>query len=57
MSAAPKDTTKRHRHDVGKVDHGPHSTEMVTRAIQFVLGAAIAGSAGLVVYAVVLMIR
>jgi hypothetical protein len=39
------------------VDHGPHSTETVTRAIQLVLGAAILASVGLAVYAITLMVR
>jgi hypothetical protein len=49
------DPTKRHRHDVGAVDHGPKSTVDITRGIQGVLGLAILATAGLVVYAVVLV--
>jgi hypothetical protein len=48
------DPTKRHRHDVGAVDHGPRATAAITRGVQGVLGLAIAGTLGLVIYAVVL---
>jgi hypothetical protein len=51
-----KDPTKRHRHDVGAVDHGPRSTEGITRGIQGVLGLAILATALLVAYVVVLAI-
>jgi len=51
-----KDPTKRHRHDVGAVDHGPESTEGITRGIQGVLGLAILATVGLVVYALVVAI-
>ena len=57
MTSEPKDPRKRHRHDVGDVDHGPVTTELTTRAIQLVLGAAILASVGLAGYAVVLMVR
>lgn len=57
MAAAEKQPDKKHRHDIGEVDHGPHSTELVTKAIQIVLGAAVVGSAALVIYTVVLMVR
>jgi hypothetical protein len=49
------DPTKRHRHDVGAVDHGPKSTEEITRGIQGVLGLAILGTLALVLYAVVVV--
>jgi hypothetical protein len=45
------DPKKKHRHDVGAVDHGPTSTERTTRAIQLVMGLAILLSAALLVYA------
>jgi hypothetical protein len=48
------DPTKRHRHDVGAVDHGPVSTAAITRGIQGVLGLAILGTLGLTIYAIVL---
>jgi hypothetical protein len=50
----PRDPTKRHRHDVGAVDHGARTTEPITRGIQGVLGLAILGTLGLTVYAIVL---
>jgi hypothetical protein len=49
-----KDPTKRHRHDVGLVDHGPKTTEAITRGVQGVLGLAIAATLALVGYAVYL---
>jgi hypothetical protein len=51
VSAEGKDPNKKHRHDVGAVDHGPVQMESTTRTIQVMLGAAIALSAALVVYA------
>jgi hypothetical protein len=54
---AGHDPRKKHRHDVGLPDHGAVSTEGVTRAIQGVLLLLIAGSAALVVYAVVVAAR
>jgi hypothetical protein len=52
-----RDPKKKHRHDVGLPDHGAVATEGVTRAIQGVLMLLIAGSAALVVYAVVVAAR
>ena len=40
----------KHRHDIGHPDHGAKSTELVTRGIQFALGAAIVGTVALVIY-------
>jgi hypothetical protein len=54
---AGRDPKKKHRHDVGQPDHGAVATEGVTRAIQGVLLLLIAGSAALVVYAVVVAAR
>lgn len=56
MSARDKDPNKKHRHDIGDVEHGAHSTELVTKAIQIVLGVAVLGSAGLVIYTVLRMV-
>lgn len=47
----PRDPSKRHRHDIGAVDHGPQMTEQVTHGIQIVLGLCLAATAGLVLYA------
>jgi hypothetical protein len=55
-SSGGKDPARRHRHDVGAVDHGPRSTEPITRGIQGVLGLAIAATLALVVYVVVLAV-
>ena len=52
-----KDPDKKHRHDIGAVDHGAHSTERVTRAIQVVLGTTVLASCGLVIYAITLIAR
>ncbi|HWM85941.1 MAG TPA: hypothetical protein VNO33_08880 [Kofleriaceae bacterium] len=54
---AGRDPKKKHRHDVGQPDHGAVSTEGMTRSIQGLLLLLIAGSAALVVYAVVLAAR
>ena len=51
------DPKRKHRHDVGAPDHGPVSTEPLTRSIQSLLLLLIAASAALAVYAVVLAIR
>lgn len=48
--SAHNDPEKKHRHDVGDPDHGAASTEPMTRAIQFVLGGAILGTAVLLVW-------
>jgi hypothetical protein len=45
------DPNKKHRHDVGAVDHGPISTERTTRSIQIVMGLSILLTAALLVYA------
>jgi hypothetical protein len=50
MSAA-HGTDKKHRHDVGAPDHAAVTTEGVTRTIQVILGACIALSAILMIYA------
>jgi hypothetical protein len=54
---AGRDPKKKHRHDVGMPDHGAVSTEGITRAIQGIMLLLIAGSALLVVYAVVVAAR
>lgn len=51
VSAEGKDPNKKHRHDVGDVDHGPVRHEGTTRTIQVLLGTTIALSAALAVYA------
>ena len=45
------DPNKKHRHDVGAVDHGPTSTERTTKAIQVVMGTSIALTIALLIYA------
>ena len=50
------DPRKKHRHDVGAPDHGPVSTEPLTRSIQSLLLLLIAASVALTVYAVFLAI-
>lgn len=57
MSDGGHDPRKKHRHDVGLPDHGPVSTEGVTRALQGLLLLLIAASAALVVYAIALASR
>lgn len=52
-----KDPAKRHRHDVGAVDHGPKATEAITRGIQGVLGLVIIATLGLFGYVVYLAAR
>jgi hypothetical protein len=44
------DPTKKHRHDIGRPDHGAVATESVTRTIQALLGLIIVASAALVIY-------
>jgi hypothetical protein len=51
------DPRKKHRHDVGLPDHGPVSTERVTRALQGLLLLLIAAAGALVLYAVALASR
>lgn len=55
MSNPDKDPNKKHRHDVGAVDHGAISAEETTRSIQVILGLCIASSIALVIYTVVQM--
>jgi len=50
--SAGRDPKKKHRHDVGLPDHGPVTTEGVTRAVQGLLLLFIAASAALAVYAI-----
>lgn len=45
------DPTKKHRHDIGRPDHGAVAVEPVTRTIQVLLGLCIVASAALMVYA------
>jgi len=52
--AEGKDPDKKHRHDVGDVDHGPLRTERTTKSLQGILGLCIFASAGLAVYAIAL---
>ena len=54
MASAGGDPRKKHRHDVGHPDHGPVTTEPVTRAIQALLLVLIAGVCALAAYALVL---
>jgi hypothetical protein len=51
------DPRKKHRHEVGLPDHGPVSTERLTRAIQGLMLLLIAATGALVIYAVVLASR
>ena len=51
MSKSEKDPSKKHRHDIGAVDHGPSSKAETTRAIQVILGMCIVSSAALTIYA------
>jgi hypothetical protein len=48
-----RDPEKKHRHDIGSPDHGPISDDPRTRNIQVVLGLWIAGTLGLVAFAVI----
>lgn len=50
------DPSLRHRHDIGEVDHGAHTTERVTKNLQGILGALILMTIGLIVYAMVLAV-
>ena len=45
------DPNKKHRHDIGAVDHGPHSTERTTKSIQVVIGTSIALTIAFTIYA------
>lgn len=51
------DPKKKHRHDVGMPDHGPVSTEGLTRAIQGFLLLLLAATGALVIYAIALASR
>jgi hypothetical protein len=51
------DPKKKHRHDVGLPDHGPVSTEGLTRAIQGLLLLLLAATGALVIYAIALASR
>ncbi len=51
MDETEKDASKKHRHDIGLPDHGPHRTEPVTRTIQGLMGVALVLAALLLVYA------
>ena len=55
MSNPEKDPNKKHRHDVGAVDHGALSAEETTRSIQVILGLCIASCIALVIYSIVQM--
>ncbi len=49
--SAELDPNKKHRHDIGAVDHGPESTERTTRSIQVVMATAILFSIALLFWA------
>lgn len=49
-----RDPSKKHRHDIGMPDHGPVSTENLTRGLQGLMLLLIAASAALAIYAVAL---
>jgi len=51
------DPKKKHRHDVGLPDHGPVSTEGLTRSLQGLLLLLIAAAGALVIYALALASR
>ena len=53
MSSEQLDPTKKHRHDIGEIDHGPETASDITRGIQLILGAAIVFTAVVMVYALV----
>lgn len=53
MRDRDKDPTKKHRHDVGEVDHGPESGAEPTRVLQVMLGICIVASAALALYALI----
>ena len=55
VSSQDKDPTKKHRHDIGAVDHGALSDEETTRSLQVLLGLCIVASFALVIYSVVHM--
>lgn len=51
MATLGETPQKRHRHDGGDVPHGTDAHEGITRAIQYLLGMWIVGSAAVVIYA------
>ncbi|GAB4542967.1 MAG: hypothetical protein Tsb0020_55100 [Haliangiales bacterium] len=51
MSHADKDPDKKHRHDIGDVDHGPVYATNTTRTLQVLLAMWIVGSALITIYA------
>lgn len=57
MTTTAGDPKKKHRHDVGMPDHGPVSTERLTRSLQGLLLLLIAAAGALAIYAVALASR
>jgi hypothetical protein len=55
VSSETRDPTKKHRHDVGQVDHGATSGASTTRSIQTVLALWVFLSLALVVFAITRM--
>lgn len=51
MTTEGKDPTKKHRHDVGAIDHEPQTSLGTTRGLQVILGGCILFTAVLLVYA------
>ncbi len=47
-----KDPKKKHRHDIGEVDHGPKTTVEVTSVLQGLMAAWILATAVLLILAV-----
>ncbi|WP_428262564.1 hypothetical protein [Haliangium sp.] len=56
MSHEALDPNKKHRHDIGAVDHGAISDAATTRTIQVMLGLLVAASAILTVWAVIVAV-
>jgi hypothetical protein len=56
VSKQEKDATKKHRHDIGEVDHGARSVESPTQSIQGLLGVLVVCSIGLTVWALAQMV-
>lgn len=50
---AARQPKRKHRHDIGEPDHAAVSSERVTRALQFLLGAAILATAVLTLWTLV----
>lgn len=44
-------SANKHRHDIGHPDHGPTTTEAVTKTIQVILALTIIATVGLTAYA------